>query len=124
MNTLKEYTKQVGRCWIWQRSIRSSGYWACQFRGRADNAHRVAYILAFGEVPPGLSVLHTCDVKLCVKPWHLWAGTQYENMEDMTEKGRRCMDGPGVRFIGEANPMSKLTDHQREDIVAANVVGD
>jgi hypothetical protein len=52
-------------------------------------AHRFAWIEANGPVPAGLHVLHTCDNPLCVRPSHLWLGTQAENLADMTAKGRR-----------------------------------
>lgn len=34
-------------------------------------AHRLAYEDAFGSIPEGFDVHHTCETKLCVNPEHL-----------------------------------------------------
>jgi hypothetical protein len=103
-------------CVLWDGSITNSGYGAASYRGKRVDAHRRAYLIAHGEIPKGLSVLHTCDVKLCINPEHLWLGTQLDNMNDMTEKGRRYMKGPGNSYPGELNPNVKLTDIQCQEI--------
>lgn len=35
-------------------------------------------------------VLHTCDVRSCVNPDHLFAGSQKDNIADMVKKGRHA----------------------------------
>lgn len=57
-----------------------------KFRGMP--AHRAAWILTNGRVPPGLFVLHHCDNPPCVRPDHLFLGTQTDNMRDASQKGR------------------------------------
>jgi hypothetical protein len=69
-------------------------------------AHRVAWEIYCGEIPNNLHVLHTCDNPLCVKPDHLWLGTQADNMRDKALKGRQRpgWEHPSVkhgRYIGQ-----------------------
>jgi hypothetical protein len=49
-------------------------------------AHRLVYALTFG--PIATNVLHKCDNQPCCNPFHLFVGTQADNMADMKAKGR------------------------------------
>lgn len=76
-------------CWLWTGGIASSGYGHAGCHGRVTTAHRVAWYLTTGEMPPShLDVCHKCDVKTCVRPEHLFLGTRRDNVLDMLKKGR------------------------------------
>src|ERR1035437_755093 len=81
-------------CWPWAGKIHvGTGYgvvYAGGGRGheREERAHRVAWALTFGPIPPGLSVLHKCDNPPCVNPDHLYLGTHQDNMADVVARGR------------------------------------
>jgi len=59
-------------------------------RGRwgTGQVHRQVWIMAFGPIPPGLVVMHTCDNPPCFLLAHLRLGTTTENQADMAAKGR------------------------------------
>ena len=80
----------TSRCWEWQGSRHLDGYGRLSVYGRAvpQNAHRVAWELTYGPVPPRLFVLHRCDNPPCVNPSHLFLGTAKDNTADMVAKGR------------------------------------
>ena len=67
-------------------------------------AHRASYSAFKGEVPDGLSVLHTCDTPACINPKHLRLGTQADNMQDCANKNR--IHRPTVR--GDRHPTTKV----------------
>jgi len=86
-----------GDCWIWTGARDGKGYGMFWFRGRAHRAHRVAWALSHGELTNGLQALHHCDNPPCVRPSHLFAGTNDDNMADKHAKGREA------RLVGTLN---------------------
>ena len=95
-------------CWLWRASRDGGGYGTVAYRGRVSKAHRVSWCLFRSEIPPGIKVLHKCDVRNCVNPDHLFLGTQADNVQDMMKKGRQRT----TPKYGEQNPMSRLTAHE------------
>lgn len=77
-------------CWLWQGG-RAHGYGTFGISGKTVRAHRIAYLWAHGTIPDGLEICHHCDVRNCVRPDHLFAGTRSDNMWDMSNKGRNAM---------------------------------
>ncbi|MEU8920304.1 HNH endonuclease signature motif containing protein [Kitasatospora sp. NPDC048545] len=69
-------------CWLWTASVHSkTGYGRFAVKhGQMVDAHRYSYFLAFGAIPDGLDVHHTCHVRHCIRPEHLRATTRSENL--------------------------------------------
>ena len=106
-------------CWPWTAGRdKKMGYG--QFFGTKPGqiAHRIGWELAFGPIPKGLCVCHSCDNPPCQNPSHWFLGTHKENTADMMAKGR--MDGvsihPEWRARGERNGLAKLSENAVREI--------
>lgn len=99
-----------GECWAWTGYRMPSGHGLFGRGGRGNGmalAHRVSWELHYGPIPEGMKVCHHCDHGWCVRPDHLFLGTQADNLADMRAKGR----GRGAPR-GSAHPKSRLTEAQ------------
>lgn len=92
------------KCWLWARSV-TGGYGRVHYLGKDSKAHRVAYLLSRGAIPIGLMICHKCDVRICVRPAHLFLGTHLDNMADRNSKGRQSS---GERHWLRKNPEARL----------------
>lgn len=97
-------------CYEFIGHIGERGYGLIRFGGKTRLAHRVSYEIHKGPIPEGNVIMHTCDNPRCVRPEHLKAGTQSENMKDMANKKRH----PYLRSL-------KGTKQSRERISVWNV---
>ncbi len=124
---------ELGPCWEWIANAQSRGYGLFWNEGRNVFAHRFAWESENGPMPLWLHGCHHCDNKRCVRPSHIFAGTQSENIQDCSDKGRlvilRGVDHPGarltpeqVRFIRD-NPHIPLTVLGRKFGVMHSTVG-
>jgi len=79
----------VNSCWEWMafRSDQGYGKYRTYKKEKTEVATRVAYRLVYGDFDRSLYVLHTCDNPSCVRPQHLFLGTQLDNMKDKLAKG-------------------------------------
>ncbi len=92
-------------CWEWTASLRGgTGLCYGQFwlDGKHHSAHRLSWEWANGVIPSGLHVLHRCNNPKCVKPEHLYLGTQIDNERD--------------KFIA-GDPSRKLTAQDAKNII-------
>jgi hypothetical protein len=74
-------------CWLWIGTISHHGYGVMRFDNKLNRAHRLSWIIANGEILPTELICHKCNVKLCVNPNHLYAGTAKDNYRDMIKAG-------------------------------------
>jgi hypothetical protein len=84
---------EASGCWHFSGSKDRLGYGTIGYDGKVIKAHRAAWMIANGPIPPTLHVLHKCDTPSCVNPDHLWLGTHDENMRDKVKKGRQTRAG-------------------------------
>lgn len=85
------------RCWIRSSESITVVYVKLQ-------AYRYSWEIHNGSIPDGLFVCHHCDNRKCVRPDHLFLGTQIDNMSDCCQKGRQAK-GEGVAGV-------RLTEEQ------------
>lgn len=106
-------------CWDWT-GYKSHGYGRITVGPRRNqktwSAHRLSWTLAFGEIPLGMVVCHRCDNPSCVRPDHLFIGTQQDNIRDMVAKGRHAI-GPRRAYARGANVYgAKLSDDEVREV--------
>jgi hypothetical protein len=107
----------VTACILWAKSRSSKGYGAAYYEGRQIGAHRLAWILAHGPIPPGMNVCHRCDNPPCVNVDHLFLGTPGDNNRDTVAKGRHRGHDPSnvvegmkpCRACGHVKPVSDFS---------------
>lgn len=105
-----------GGCWLWQGAVGSHGYGSIYAYGRQVLVHRLSWEIHNGPIPKGMHVLHHCDVRRCIRPNHLFLGTNKDNHADAQLKGRLP--------AGEAHKSSKLTALQVQEIRRRSSLGE
>ena len=80
-------------CIPWLATKTKKGYGLLQVASLGSlktTAHRIAWVLHNGDLPPGVLILHRCDNPSCVNPDHLFPGSPQENTDDMVGKKRHA----------------------------------
>jgi hypothetical protein len=93
-------------CWPWMASTNHRGYGVIGAGKGTQHAfaHRVAWELTNGPIPPGKCVCHRCDNPPCCNPAHGFLGTHSANMADAATK---------LRFpVGTKHWNAKLTEDE------------
>lgn len=86
-------------CWLWTAGT-AKGYGAIRWkRNRQVQATRAVWEAVYG-VEPEQDVLHHCDVKMCVRPSHLYLGSASQNANDAYDR---------TQPSGIHHPFAKLT---------------
>ena len=77
-------TRGYWECWLWTGAKGGDGYGMHGVtedgRRYTRQVHRLAYTLAVGEIPDGLTIDHLCRNRLCCNPNHLEVVSIRENI--------------------------------------------
>lgn len=75
-------------CWLWQGTkFKNTGYGQITHNKKIYSAHRLSLHVFKGfELDSPLYVLHKCDIKACLNPDHLYAGTVQDNANDARDR--------------------------------------
>jgi len=104
-------------CWLWLGCVDGSGYGMIRVDGKTERTHRLSFSLSNNGIPEGLHVLHHCDVRSCINPDHLYAGTNSDNIADKVRRGRvKAGFQKGIKNIN-----AKLTIEQANEIRASSL---
>lgn len=92
---LARVIKDDSGCWDWSGVKDPNGYGIIHQNQKTPRklAHRVSYELHHGPIPSGMLVCHHCDNPSCTRPDHLFLGTQTDNLQDASRKGRMSVPG-------------------------------
>lgn len=98
-------------CRLWTAGKQGVGYGTFYWNGRRQLAHRVAYELVIGPVPPLHQVDHVrsrgCRHRNCVNPEHLEAVSLEENVR-RAQVGERARNGEKTRVRLAATAMARF----------------
>ena len=98
---LDHYTEKTDYCWNWTGGLNQNGHGILKTTRNGIRTsvgpHRIAYIREFGPIPEGLCLDHKCRNPKCVRPSHLHAVTNKQNMENL--RGARSDSRTGVRGV-------------------------
>ena len=111
MGPSRRTPNSLAPCWLWTGRVEKDGYGLSSHLSK--RAHRASWIMAYGQIPKGLCVCHSCDTPSCVNPDHLWLGTHVQNNLDMRAKGHLS-----PLFTLSMNPPAVITDEQKAVIAA------
>lgn len=79
--------RKTRTCWLWTGATDGHGYGVFHI-GERNDVVRATHFAYEGLIPDGSYVCHRCDNPGCVRPSHLFIGTQLDNMRDASRKGR------------------------------------
>jgi hypothetical protein len=100
------YVEKTDTCWLWKGGIaKCGGHGIFSLHAKTRKAHAVLLAHTLGRpLHDGYQANHRCSTKHCVRPDHVYEGTQVQNIQDMIK------DNTVPK--GQCHWNSKLTESQ------------
>ncbi len=95
---LEDSTSKGDGCWEWNSTRNDQGYGVMRINGQQVRAHRKAFEIARGPIPPGMFLDHICRNRGCVRPDHLRIATAKQNAENTPSHTRGRSGVRGVHW--------------------------
>lgn len=99
----------TGECWAWTGYRNKRGYGMIRVKHQRFVATRFIWHLTHGEQLDSLIIRHKCDWPPCCNPDHLEPGTNKDNAQDASTRGRKP--------FGEKSPHAKFNDQVAQAII-------
>lgn len=111
---LKYIVDPITGCHLWTGELSDNGYARFKRQGKWVKVHREMCKIHHG-LASHQKALHTCDVRRCINPEHLYPGSHRDNVRDAVTRHRT--------ICGEKHRSAKLTEQQVRAIITSKERG-
>jgi hypothetical protein len=98
-----------------------TGYGLIKIGTSSKVASRIAWEMENGPIPMGKKALHKCDNPPCVRPSHLYLGTQLDNARDRDTRGRNGLSKLTISQVKSIRAMVRDGSSQRASAIIFGV---
>lgn len=116
------HVPELNECWLWTGCKTTGGYGSSRHNKRSAQAHRISWMIHYGEIPQGMFICHKCDNPACVNPAHLFVGTPADNVRDMIQKSRHWRKKSGVVRPPKKIPETPEPDRYPQACTLAKII--
>ncbi len=107
-------------CINWLGNRDKLGYGRIVVNKKLQLVHRFSYFMYHDKYPEN-NACHSCDNPSCVNPFHLFDGTQHENIHDKIKKGRALSGDHSGQRNGRAKLTQEIVNKIRKEKIETNI---
>ena len=103
----------TNECWLWIGAKNGrEGYGYIGFKRHIVPAHRIAWMMKYGDIPDNMELDHICREHTCVNPEHLDLVTHRENL---LRGNTVCAANAKVLYCPQGHPYDDVNTYWRPD---------